>query len=51
MQPLELTLLRVEQDRADFAGWMWLDCFSDLAGGAAQRQGVRPLPILFAHEY
>jgi hypothetical protein len=39
-KPLELTPLRFEQDRSDFASWMLLDCIPDLQGGAAQRQGV-----------
>jgi len=30
-KPLELTPLRVEQDRADFEGWNWLDRFPDLS--------------------
>ena len=31
-KPLELTPLRVEQDRCDFEGWSRLDCFPDQEG-------------------
>jgi hypothetical protein len=42
-KPLELTPLRVERDRPDFESWNQLDGFSDLQGGAAQRQAVGAL--------
>jgi hypothetical protein len=42
-KPLELTPLRVEQDRSYFEGWFRLDRLPDLQGGAAQRQDDGPL--------
>jgi hypothetical protein len=42
-KPLELTPLRVEQDRGHFESWFPPDRFLDLHSGAAQRQSVSPL--------
>jgi hypothetical protein len=45
-KPLELTPLRVEQDRGDFEAWFPLTCFPDLEGGAAQRQAVIRIRVI-----
>jgi hypothetical protein len=45
-KPLELTPLRVRQDRPDFEGWIWLDGVPDLEvrrSSCPDRWAARPV--------